>query len=124
MSFIKKHWGKLLTGALVLAGGIWLYRRNRGEKNSDFASGSTKAVNFTLTNNTASQQQVALFNARAIGSGTGNDMVGISPSIGTFNRSLFSEPKKVLNIAIKAPQPQANQPLNKVCQDASGESSG
>lgn len=122
MSFIKKHWGKLLTLGALIGGTIYLIRRNRDESQSEFAGGSTKTIQFTLNNTSGSDQQVDLFKARTIG--ISNDRVSITPSMGTFNMSLLSEPKKVLGITINTTPNQANQPITKMCVDASGESAG
>jgi len=124
--FLKKNWGKLLIATGLITGGVIWYRRNNrnGEKSSNFITTQNKVVQFTLTNRTQSQQQVNLFNARSIDDGTGNPLVGISPSMGAFNRSLDAEPKKVLDISVRtANNMQANTPINKVCIDASGSSS-
>lgn len=85
--------------------------------------GKATTAQFTLSNNTSSQQDVALFNSFNLVQN--NRLVQIKPSMGFFNRTLLNEPKKIKKIKVMVnsgafAQTQATQAITKLCKDANG----
>jgi len=119
----------ILIGAGILLGLVALARvgrKKKGEKYSNFiGSPIGKRVAFTITNSSDADITVSLFDSR---SGKMNpEGISITPSEADFNRSLANEPKKITAIEVRAIKGnlngQAQEPVQKVCKDASGSSS-
>ena len=132
----------ILTDIAVLAGVsafLYLIFRDKKEKKSNLVDEMLENFGkpisqFTITNNTATQQTVTLFDAyNNINNPYGANNTGIvnpitiNPSITFFNQTLLTEPKKINSIKIMVnsgafAQSQATQIITKVCKDASGNS--
>lgn len=125
--FITKNW-KLVTATAVVGTIAYLLLRKKGDEKTSSFLGSPfgKTVQFTLTNNTSTEQQTTLFDAFT---DTSNPNVGIQPinmSNSQFNRSLLSEPIKINLIEVRATgvnaTVQSQNLITKICKDASGTS--
>lgn len=126
-AFLKKNW--ILLSSLATAGAIiglsaW---RNRKSKFSGFlGNGQNQIVQFTLGNNSGSDQTINLFNPWQNLGGSDNPQVSISPSPAQFNRSLMSIPVQVTSFEVRSKtnnNAQVQRPITKVCIDSSGNSS-
>ncbi len=119
---------KLIIGAAAVGTLAYLLLKNKkSEKKSEFlGSPIGKTVQFTLTNNTSTEQETTLFNSFTNSSNPNVGVQAPNSSLPEFNRSLLSEPIRINSIEVRAngtnASVQSQKPITKVCKDASGNS--
>lgn len=129
--FLKNNWGLVLMASVGVLVVYDIFKTStpvkiekKAEEKSGFDGTESKIVQFTLTNNTGSEQRFPLF--KSIGGGV-NPNVGIMPSMSFFNQTLAREPKLVKAMEFRSINPngqaQVTKLISKVCKDASGEES-
>jgi hypothetical protein len=75
-----------------------LYKKGKQGADEKSSADGLKTITFTLTNNTSQNQTEYMFDSR---SGKDNSNVGVSPSMGFFNRELSNKPKKLMKIEFR-----------------------
>src|ERR1035437_3745865 len=129
--FLKSNWGLVLMASVGVLVVYDIFKtpapvkaEKKAEEKSGFDGTESKIIQFTLTNNTGSEQRFPLF--KSIGGGV-NPNVGINPSMSFFNQTLAREPKLVKAMEFRSINPngqaQVTKLISKVCKDANGEES-
>ena len=127
----------LIVGGTILVIGLLYLAYKKYKKGKDGYSnlvddmldkfGNYNISQFTITNNTSTQQNVRLFDAyNNINNtyGSVDSPIKINPNIFYFNQTLLNEPKKVKKIKVLVNSGgmgiQATQNMTVTCKDASG----
>jgi len=138
MNFLKKHW-KPITAIGITIGLIYglkklsdfqkkqITEKEKDKENKTGVDGNgnleLNTIQFTFTNNTSQNQIINLFKAWTLGAGIGNPNVGVSSPVSMpfFNRTLATEPKKIISISFNTNAGQSQNVITKICKDATGQ---